>query len=501
MSKNRLLFLLSVFVFTTTVLYFCSLKTVSASSLTGASVTISNSRMSYKAPVSSGAATSSLVTISGAAPDTTTRHLFPGDAVCFTDAGNNVCRDNKTYTVVSVPSDTTFNLSSPLITALTATDYVVATQSGTWTIGFTLVNAVPVGGKINITIPANDANATGKNNDGMPDSAASIATNGFDMNKLVAANAAVTAGCTPANWGTGGAGGATSITPGGGGTTDTIISWTRANSSCAGGTAITISVASPFIVNPAPITGHVQGTADVYGIAIATTDGTNTLDTATPRVAPVEAVLISANVDESLSLVVAGLGAGTYCGNSQTITTTATSIPWGHLTAPNTFYYAAQSLTVNTNATSGYAVTIQENDQMGRNGNVCTDTSPSAGDYTFGSATCIRDTVCQASSCSESTATDWLIPTGFAGLGYSEASISGTDAPFYYNEKNRSFSTKQIADTSGVGAGAETPAIIMSNSGPVSGSSIYICYRITIPGTQPSGYYYNIAKYTATVTF
>ena len=102
---------------------------------------------------------------------------------------------------------------------------------------------------------------------------------------------------------------------------------------------------------------------------------TNTIDTATPRVAPVEAVLISANVDESLSLVVAGLtgGAGTYCGTkTQSVTTTATSVPWGHLAAANTFYYAAQSLTVNTNATSGYAVTIQENDQMGKNGNICT---------------------------------------------------------------------------------------------------------------------------------
>ena len=468
---------------------------VNAANLTGASVTMGNSRMSYKAPISSGSAGSSLITISGAAPDTTTKHVFPGDAICFTDAGNNVCRDNKTYTVASVPTDTTFNLTAPLTTALTATDFAVATQSGTWTITFTTVSAVPIGGKIIVTIPANDANTTAQNNNGIPDSAATIATNGFDMNILAAANATVTAGCTPTDWGT--AGVATSITVGGGGLTDSTISWTRANTICTGGSTITISIASPpGIANPAPITGHAQGTADSYGVAIATTDGTSTLDSAAPKVAPVEAVLISGTVDETLSFTVGGLAAGTYCSGSQTITTTPTSIPWGHFAASNTFYYAAQTLTVSTNAASGYVVTIQENDQMGKNGNVCTGTAPS-GDFTFGSGTCIRDTVCETSNCSESTASDWITAASYPGLGYSLASISGTDAPFFFNELTRAWSAKQLADREG----GETAATIMNNSGPVSAKSIYVCYKITIPGTQPAGYYYNIAKYTATATF
>jgi hypothetical protein len=213
--------------------------------------------------------------------------------------------------------------------------------------------------------------------------------------------------------------------------------------------------------------------------------------------------LISANVDESLSLVVAGLTAGTYCGASQTITTTPTSIPWGTLAAANTFYYAAQRLTVNTNAVGGYAVTLQENDQMGRNGNVCPGVTPSSGHYTFSSATCIRDTVCSADAggCDHNTAADWTDATNFPGLGYSLASIGGTiDAPFYYNEKNRTYSAKDMADAQGLETSSSVP-VIMSNAGPVSNSQIYVCYTITIPGTQPAGYYYNIAKYTATATF
>lgn len=497
LGKQKFTLLSSVFI----VIFFASstlsIKNVYAATMTAASVTMGNSRMSFKAPITSGSAGSSLVTISGAAPDTTTNHLFPGDTVCFTDAGNNVCRDNTTYTVANVPSTTTFNVAAPLTTALTATDYAVASQSGTLTITATTVNQVPIGGKLIITIPANDANSTAKNNDGMPDSAASVALNGFDLSSFAVARATVTgASCTAANWGT--AGVATTFATGGGGTTDTTISWTRATSICSAGSVLTISITG--IINPAPITGHTQGTADVYGITVATTDSSsNTIDSVVPRVAPVEAVLISATVDESLTLVIAGLtgGAQTYCGSQTYVTSTATSIPWSTQTGGAGFKYSAQQLTVSTNAASGYIVTLQENDQMGKNGNTCTGTAPSAGQFTFSAGTCIRDTVCTVSACDESTAGDWTTATNY-GLGYSLASQSGSDAPFYYNEKNRAYSAKQLAD---VTQGGETAQSIMSNSAPVSASSIYVCYTLSVPGTQPSGYYYNIAKYTATATF
>ena len=474
--------------------YFAS--SVSASTLTAASVTMSNSRMSFKAPISSGAAGDTKIITTAAVPDLNTNHLFPGDKVCFTDAGNNVCRDNTTYTVNSIVGANTFEVAVPLVTALTATDFAVASQSGTWTISATTVNTVPIGGKLVLTIPANTANTAALNNDGMPDSNATVLTNGFDMNKLAVGNATVTAGCTPANWGT--AGVATSITVGNSGSA-TTISWTRATATCAGGSALTIQIAGNGIVNPAPITGHVQGTSDVYGVTIATQDsGSNVIDSAVPRVAPVEAVLISATVDESLSFVITGVS-GSHCGTATTTTATATSIPWGHFAATNTFYYAAQNLVVSTNANSGYTVTLSENDQMGRNGNVCTGTTPTVGDYTFSSATCIRDTVCSAATpCTEAVMGDWPAATNFAGLGYTLATTSGTTAAtFYYNQGGRTWNAKELADIQG----GRTAQTIMSSTGPVNGDSIDVCYKITIPGTQPSGYYYNIAKYTATATF
>ncbi len=473
-------------------------RKANASSLTGASVTLANSRMSYKAAVSAGSSGSSVVTITTGGGYENTNHLFPGDVLCFTDAGQNGCIGNTTYTVAGIPAGgVTITLTSPLANNLDTSGYAVATQSSGWTLAFTTVAQVPIGGSLVITVPMADS-AKGAN--AIPDTTGSLSTSGFDLSTLGPSNIIVSAGCTPTSWGTSDM--ATIAT--GSGTTDHVFTWARAGSICAGSTAITVLIGGPGMVNPAPITsGHTQGTADVYGITIQTKDGgSNVIDSSVPRVAPVEAVLISATVDETLSFVVGSPpgGAQTYCGAQTYIATTATSVPWGHFVAANTFYYAAQTLTVSTNAISGYSVTIEESDQMGKNGNTCTGTAPSGtDDYTFTSGKiCIRDTVCTASVCSESIAYDWVTAASFPGLGYSLASISGTDAPFFYNEKNRTWSAKQLADKT---QGGETANIIMSNSGPVSANSIYVCYKITIPGNQPSGYYYNIAKYTATATF
>jgi hypothetical protein len=456
--------------------------------LSSSSITLANSRLSFKAGVAVGASGSSIVTITaGGFPDNNTNHLFPGDVLCFTDAGQNGCIGDTTYTVASVIDTTNFNLTAPLANNLDTSGYAVATQSGSWTVGFTTGSAVPSDGDIIITIPMADGS---KGNNGIPDATGGVLTGGFDLNGLIAGNVSIT-GCTPADWDT-------PVVTAGSGTGNHTIVIPRKTSACAGGTAVVVTIAGSGLVNPAPITsGHTQGTADIYGVTISTRNGSdNIIDTAVPRAAPVEAVLISTTIDESLSFVVTGLIAGTYCGAS-TITTTATSVPWGQLANTNTFYYAAQQLTVSTNGSGGYAVTIEEDDQMGKNGNVCTGASPSAGNFTFGAGTCIRDTICASVACSESASADWVTASSYPGLGYSLASQSGTDAPFFYNEKTRAWSAKHLADKEG----GETAQVIMSNSGPVSASSVYVCYKLTVPGNQPSGYYYNIAKYTVTATF
>src|SRR3972149_6265472 len=98
--------------------------------LSDTSVTV-NSRLSFKAGVAAGTSGSSLVTITGAGfPDNDTNHLFPGDVVCFTDAGQNGCIGSTTYTVDNVIDSTNFNLTTPLSDNLDTSGYAVATQSG-----------------------------------------------------------------------------------------------------------------------------------------------------------------------------------------------------------------------------------------------------------------------------------------------------------------------------------------------------------------------------------
>ena len=232
--------------------------------------------------------------------------------------------------------------------------------------------------------------------------------------------------------------------------------------------------------------------ADIYTINVKTRDGSdNTLDEVDIDIAPIEAVLVSATVDETLAFTVAAVAAAaSTCGQTTDVTTTAYSVPWGTLSTADSFSEASQQLTVSTNADGGYSVTIEENDQMGKNGGSCSGAS--AGE----SVNCIEDTTCDGAACTESTSADWATASN-NGLGFSLANQSGSDAEFLYNESSRTFSSRQVADQEV----PETKAAVMSSAAPVSGSSVYVCYRISISGTQPAGYYYNKVKYTATATF
>lgn len=474
-----------------------------AANFTTAFATLTNSRLSYRAQVSSGTSGSTLVTIKTGSADPNTNHLFPGDTICFTDTeanGLNGCIGNKTYTVGSIlTGGVTFNLTTALTNSLITDGFVMASQSGTLTLTFTTVSEIPINGDLYITIPTVDtANRT---NDGFPDTGTLVA-NGFDQGKVVSADVtAPTTNCTQWN--------ATPTVTSGDATHDLRISIQKITATCPGGNALTVTIGGTHkLINPAAITSQTQGTANIYQINVSSRDtvGGNVLDSSDVSVSPVEAVLVSATVDETLSLTVAGISAdsGSYCGLTRTASTpdtTATSVPWG-IVSPT--YAAAtnntnQQVTVSTNANAGYKVYIEENDQMGKDGNVCTGTSPSAGDFTFGTGKCIRDTLCGATPCTESSAQDWTNMATYVGLGFSLENVpstGGTDAAFLFGAN---FSTRQIADMA-IDA-PETRQYIMSNSGPVSGSSVYVCYRIAIGATQPAGYYYNKVKYTAVATF
>lgn len=469
---------------------FIKPKTVKSANFTSVSATLSNSRYSYKASVATGTSGSSTVVIDTASGDDDTDHLFPNDTICFVNSAQSGCIGNTTYTVANVVNSTTFNTTGALADTLTTNDFVVASQSGTLVLAFTTTTEIPANGDILVTIPA--LNTTGKTSDGIPDTGASASVNGFDIGIMTTTDVTVT-GCTDVNWTV------ASVTAGTA-SADHIIQINRATTACAASTAITVTIdADPGLINPAVVDGYTRGAADNYSIDITSRDGTDaTLDTSDVIVAPVEGVLVSATVDEILSLTVAGVTAdsGTYCNITRTAAspdTTATAIPWGTLSPT---YLAAthntqQTVTVSTNADAGYNVYIEENDQMGKDGVACAGNGGEA-------VNCIQDTTCDATGCTESTLRDWTAdPSSYVGLGYSLEETSGTDAVFEWDDSSAAFNAKQIADM----AASETRQSIMTNAAQVDGSAINVCYRIDITATQPAGYYYNKVKYTAVATF
>ncbi len=449
-----------------------------ASTLTSASAALSNPRLSFRALSSAGSSGTSSITISSSTsyPDFNTNNLFGGDNVCFTNEGLDGCIGDTYYSVATISGATTFSVSSPLTNDVDASGYAIATQSGNLTLTFTLVSAIPAGGDILIRIPVA---STGDTNDGFPDTGTTNTTNGFDFNKLEPTSVQVTT-----SGGTCSDGWDTPVVASASGT----ITITKSTSVCTGST---VTIVVPNLVNPTPyITNHTQGTADTYKIGIITRDGSdNQLDTTNVMVAPIEGVFVSATVDQTLSFTVEGVDTGqTACGATTNVGTTAFAVPWGTLAVANQFSNAAQLLTVSTNAASGYTVVVEQNDQMGLNGKVCTG---AAGE----SDNCIEDTTCDGASCNYANYGDWATATN-NGLGYSLASVSGTPAKFYWGGASY-FYARSFPDQED----SQAKQTILEASSPVSEDQANVCFRISISATQPAGYYYNKVKYTATARF
>ena len=466
---------------------------IDAAALSSASATLSNPRLSFIGGVSGAfSAGADVVSITaGVFPDQNTNHLFPGDFVGIGSPTNQ----NPSLRVGNVINTTTFSLNNPLVNGITAADKVYATQSGSITINLYTASPIPNGGSVTVLIPSSASTA----NDGIPDFAANIASGGFDFNGLTSANITCPGGFT--------VGTVTGVN----GPGNHTVSCNWPGGTLPSGANLTITIGNPQtpggrgVVNPGAITtGHAVGTADVYAIRTSTytlnNAGGSQIDDIYTKVAPIEGVLVTAGIDETLTFTVAGITpAGgtdittpcTFNPAGTKVTTTAYSVPFGASILKDTFYVGAQQLSVSTNAPGGYTVKIEENDQMGKDGKVCPGAS--AGE----AQSCIKDTQCESGTCSESTFSPWVVTTT-RGFGYTLSNVTGTyaTAAYLYNASGV-FSAGQVPDMEA----GETKQTIMTHTAPASADSICVVYKVDISGTQPAGNYQNVVKYTATALF
>jgi hypothetical protein len=267
------------------------------------------------------------------------------------------------------------------------------------------------------------------------------------------------------------------------------------------GQAITIVIGgagTPIAPAPANVT---EGTAETYPVIIknfaaeANPNSASPTDASTVRVAHIESVRITATVDPTISFTIAGLAAGatscnggTCCGVSTDVTTTATAVPFGSISNLETFYNAAQQLTVTTNASGGYVVTGAENDEMSRDGLGATIIPDTSGDATA----------------AYNNSDDWETATN-NGFGYSIQNLDAASVPFEWSSNAfqdcgtdipLDFCARQFAIPSG-----EAAQTIFSSTTVASTQDAFVCYRLSVDPTQAAGDYENQVTYTATGTF
>lgn len=222
------------------------------------------------------------------------------------------------------------------------------------------------------------------------------------------------------------------------------------------------------------------GVAQSYIVTIDAPSGTDSADL---RVAIIDDVTVTASVDTSLTFTISGVASGQTTANDEggttDVTTTSTTIPWGTLsiTASST---ARQDLTVATNATNGFTVTLQFDQAL---------TSSGGADIDF-----FKD------ASGEATPVAWTSPAASLTTGENTYGHMGFTSADDLNASE--FGTALYA-----GNATSSARAIFSHTGPADGATANIGkteigFKIEIDALQEAGTDY-IAQltYVATPTF
>ncbi len=446
-----------------------------AATLTAVKDTITTSRPSASAPLQADqAAAATQVTIF----DNKSFYLASDSAVLQLDTGQT----QNTVNVASMSAAGTpasgqrvvYFTNTAANTHHAGTAFVVPVTA-THTVQFTTQTAIPINGKIVITFP------------GAAQNTASPSATTFSFNSLLTANLASNNANT-CTWTIS----APSIT-------------CQTNNTITGGTVVTILIGCsaqsggacttqvPTLINPTKTAAGGQGaattTADAWKIAVQTQDASSVLlDSANAAVGTIEPVIVTANVDPTLTFTIAGIadatainnGNTTGCTNSELTNSgfgaTGTNVNLGTLSSA-VIRISAQTITVSTNAVNGYALTATSSGHLinAANGNWIADsTTPTvmtAGTQWFGIHPCGVDVV---------TAT-W-------GSG---ATGSGINAKYGWPTQTTSVS---LATKASGPVGSPNP-------GPTGAGIVSMEYASTVDVTIPAGTYQTYLTYVATPTF
>ncbi|HKY73878.1 MAG TPA: hypothetical protein VJ246_01040 [Patescibacteria group bacterium] len=451
------------------------LKKSQSANLTSVSDTLSSSRLSFYGLMASGNTVgATLVTINTTTAPSTSSSQLASPSASTVKIGSTVYNLSN---VMPNSDQSKFSVSTGLSSGdETAGNAIIASQSASHTVRFNTVTAVP-DGAIRILVQA--TTNTGSSDDGIPDG------DGFDFG---ATAPSIACPSDDANYdfvtGTATAQAVTIST----------VKYHAFECRYSGTGAATSFQSNPVIltslINPAPKSGHAVGVADTYSVIVQQLDyAYSTIDQTSMQVGAIESVRVSATVASQITFKIAGIPSGSSgnnaCGSDTSVTTTATTIPFGQL-AISTFSYAAQSLEISTNAIGGYAVTAQQNNQL---------RIPSTATY-------ILDTTGDNTDITYGSKGKWD-STSAKGFGYSLKKISAAGTAAFErtdtdaNCVGASFCAKQFPDLSN----SEPAQTILSSSTVADAENIDVCYKVIISNSQSDGTYENNVIYTATATF
>jgi len=251
--------------------------------------------------------------------------------------------------------------------------------------------------------------------------------------------------------------------PNDGGTASSSDMVIKIGSNAAGGTI--------RIVNPSATTS--------YPITIAGT----MQDAGEMRVAIVDQVTVSANVDTSLTFTVTGVNSSSTVNGSGTTTiatSTPTTLPFGTLPI-GVSRTLAHDLAVTTNASGGYTVTVQQA------GALQSTTGATIDGFIDGTNTV--------------TPTAWQGPSGQITFPDTYGHWGVTSEDFVTYGRGSEFSSNTWV------SGSTTPIIVMGHNDPANGveagtSKTRVGYQIQISALQEAGDDYSTTlRYVATPTF
>ncbi len=247
----------------------------------------------------------------------------------------------------------------------------------------------------------------------------------------------------------------------------------------AGGyTAGTTTVTITSVTNPS-----VEGSYSVPVVS-SNSGGTTMYESATAMYAIVSSVAVLANVPSTLTFAITGLGTSTVIN---TATTTGSSTPsqinFGTLVASTTYSSVmGQQLHVTTNASYGFKVTVEQDQNMASLSGATIDS--------------FQNNIAPSSPIAWTAPTGTLDATttyGHMGFTTDDVSLSSTTPNLYAGNKWMGFT-------------AATPQEVMYHNGPADGStqdkgSVKVAYRIQISALQEAGDYTNTLTYVATPTY